>query len=401
MKSKRKEKVILVFHSAMRSSWMESLSGIYDYAKTRQWNVQVIEHQPSVKNIKLLLDFWHPDGVIVECSMCKRDDALLANVFGETPVSYLFCNTDKVRRNSIRIVRDNESLGRLAAREFLSLGLKSFAYFGFSGLLWSESRQRAFAVALKQNGHDVTCMSREFFEDGRNAAESGFRERFVKWLKALPKPCGLLTANDLLAVEVLNVCRVQGIKVPNEISVLGVDNDEIACENATPTLSSIRMNFDEGGYQAALLLDERLSEQGGKGRDCCAIPVAGLTRRQSTRLLPRANSDVSRALEIIRIKACEGLRPKDVIAELGCSRRILEMRFKESTGHSIGDEICTVRMQYVKELLLRSNVQIESIAARCGWKSPARLRVAFHALEGLSMRRWRELHAIWHSRNKR
>ena len=70
-------------------------------------------------------------------------------------------------------------------------------------------------------------------------------------------------------------------------------------------------------------------------------------------------------MEIIRIKACEGLRPKDVIAELGCSRRILEMRFKESTGHSIGDEICTVRMQYVKELLLRSNVQIESIAARC------------------------------------
>ena len=112
-------------------------------------------------------------------------------------------------------------------------------------------------------------------------------------------------------------------------------------------------------------------------------------RRQSTRRLPRANAVVSKALELVRLRACSGLRPRDVFAELGCSRRTAELRFRELAGHSIQEEILLTRLARVKQLLSREDVPVETIARRCGWKSTAQLRVFFKAAEGVSMRQWR------------
>ena len=119
------------------------------------------------------------------------------------------------------------------------------------------------------------------------------------------------------------------------------------------------------------------------------VAADGIVRRQSTRRLPRANADVSRAMEIVRLRACDGLRPRDVFAELGISRRLAELRFRELVGHSVQDEILRVRLARVKALLARPNVPLESIAAQCGWKSTAQLRVFFKATEGQSLRQWR------------
>ena len=120
-----------------------------------------------------------------------------------------------------------------------------------------------------------------------------------------------------------------------------------------------------------------------------SFAASGIVSRQSTRRLPRANADVSRALETIRRRACDGLKPRDVFAEAGRSRRLVELRFRELTGHSVQDEIRFVRLARVKELLSRPDVPLESVAARCGWKSTAQLRVLFRTAEGLSMRQWR------------
>lgn len=112
-------------------------------------------------------------------------------------------------------------------------------------------------------------------------------------------------------------------------------------------------------------------------------------RRQSTRRLPRANAVVLKAVEIVRLRACDGLKPRDVFAELGCSRRLAELRFRELTGRSVQEEILHVRLERVKELLARPGVPLESIAVRFGWKSSAQLRVFFKSVEGQSLRAWR------------
>ena len=385
-----KEKVVLVFHSSVRSSWSEALSGIYRFARPQEWNVQVIEHEPNRKSITDLLAFWHPSGVIVEGGVDEKG-VFLSGVFDRVPTVYLACDQRQLRRNALRVNHDSESIGRLAAREFLSLGLTSFAYFGFTGMFWSEERGRCFGDALRMNGRAAQGFTRRFFESGKRVAEKGFRNRFAAWLRQLPKPCGLFAANDLLAVEAVNVCHAVGIAVPDEIAILGVDNDEIACENSNPTLSSVRPNFEEAGFLSAQLLGERL--------DCCGrfkgevqrnFAAAGIVRRQSTRLLPKSDVEVTKAMETIRLRACEGLKPRDVFAGFACSRRSAELRFKAIEGHSVQEAINLARLEKVKELLARADVKIDSIAGRCGWKSAAQLRVFFREVEGVSLREWRQ-----------
>lgn len=386
---KKNEVNVLVFHTSVRSSWRDTLSGIYRYARPHGWRLQVIEHEPDRKSIRELLKFWHPDGVIAEGGMDEKG-ALRPDTFGKLPVVFLVCNPKNLKKSSIRVNHDSASLGRVAAKEFLTLGMASYAFFGFTELFWSDERGRGFCEALALNGRKAEVFTRLFPESGKQSREKGFRDRFSAWLKTLPKPCGLFAANDLLGEEALNVCRLTDIKVPAEISVLGVDNDELACENTVPTLSSIRPNFEEAGYLCASLLGERFTpEKGVAGEPYRLFSADNIVRRQSTRRLPRANAAVSKALEIIRLKACSGLRPKDVFVELDCSRRLAELRFRELTGHSVRDEIASLRLARVKELLTLKDVPIESIAARCGWKSTAQLRVLFRSAEGVSLHEWR------------
>ena len=385
-----KERVVLVFHSSARSSWNDMLSGIYRFAHPQNWNVQVIEHEPSRKSIVELLGFWHPSGIIVEGSMDEKG-VFLSGVFDRMPTVYLGCDQRWLKKNAMRVNHNSESIGRLAAREFLSLGVSSFAYFGFTGMFWSEERGRCFGDALRLNGRTVQVFTRCFFESGKKVAEKGVRNRFAAWLKELPKPCGLLAANDLLAIEAINVCRTVGITVPDEIAVLGVDNDEIACENSEPTLSSVRPNFEEAGFLCAQLLGERLACKGRfTGGAQRSFAAAGIVRRQSTRLLPKSNAEVSKAMETIRLRSCEGLKPRDVFGGFACSRRAAELRFKAITGHSVQEAINLARLERVKELLAREDVKIDSIAGRCGWKSAAQLRVFFRESEGVSLREWRQ-----------
>ena len=385
-----REVVVLVFHSSVRSSWGETLSGIYRFARSRGWNVQVVEHEPSRKSIADLLAFWHPSGVIVEGGVDERG-VFLSGVFDRVPTIYLACDQRRLKRSALRVNHDSESIGRMAAREFLSLGLSSFAYFGFTGMFWSEERGRCFDEALRLNGRVAQAFTRRFFESGKKVVEKGFRGRFAAWLEKLPKPCGLFAANDLLAIEAMNVCHAIGIAVPEEIAVLGVDNDEIACENAVPTLSSVRPNFEEAGYLCAQLLDERLAHRGRfTGESQRAFAAAGIVRRQSTRHLPQSNAEVAKALETIRLMACEGLKPRDVFGGFTCSRRAAEQRFKAITGNSVQEAINLTRLEKVKDLLAREDVKIDSIAGRCGWKSAAQLRVFFRAAEGVSLREWRK-----------
>lgn len=363
--------------------------GVYRYALAHGWNIFVAEHEMDREAVADLLAFWRPDGVIVEGAMDEKG-VLLSEVFGNLPVVYLVCDRRHLPQNALCVTHDSRVFGRVAAREFLSKGLSSFAFFGFAGLFWSAERATSFSEALHLAGMKVSVFERPFLERDWRDMSTGFSQTFCDWLKSLPKPCGLLSANDQLGSEVISTCHALGLAVPDDVLVLGIDNDESLCEHVSPTLSSIRPNFENAGFQAAALLGARLAD-GTKfaGSHLRLFAADGLVRRQSTRRLPRTNAVVSKALELVRLRACSGLRPRDVFAELGCSRRTIELRFHELTGHSVQDEILMTRMERVKHLLSRPDIPLETIASRCGWKSTAQLRVFFKAAEGMSMRAWR------------
>ena len=246
MKLKR-EKVVLVFHSSARSSWSEALSGIYRYARSKGWNIQVIEHEPNRKSIAELLAFWQPAGVIVEGGVDEKG-VFLSDVFDRVPTVYLACDQRQLQKNALHVNHDSESIGRLAAREFLSLGLGSFAYFGFTGMFWSEERGRCFGEALRLNGHEAQTFTRRFFESGEGTAEKGFRALFAAWLKKLPKPCGLFAANDLLAVEALNVRRAASRVLPRRRGRFAPRVAKVPWMNSARTASRCIRNSDGENY---------------------------------------------------------------------------------------------------------------------------------------------------------
>ena len=374
---------ILVLHSSSGASWTREREGILKFSKSEKWRIQVVDQSLERFELTELIDFWHPDGIIAECG-ADEGGVFSPLAFGKIPVVYIVGDVAKLPSKSLRVNHDADDIGKLAARGFLSSGIENFAFYGFSELYWSKAREKAFQKMLQLNGCEAYVFERHLREK--------LHAPFAQWLKSLEKPCGLLCANDSLALEAIELCEKLKIAVPDDISILGIDNDEMTCENSTPSISSIRPNFEEAGFLAAQLLAEVL-HKGRKGNRQCDIQryfgSFGIVRRASTLRLKRNDPVVTQALEIIRRRACDGLQPKDVAAELTVSRRTAEMRFRQLLGHSILDEICLVRLEKVKELLMRDNIPLESIAAQCGWKSTARLRVFFKKAEGVSMSEWR------------
>ncbi len=194
--------------------------------------------------------------------------------------------------------------------------------------------------------------------------------------------------HDPVAEAVLQEASVQGIRVPEDLAVVGVDDDPIICERTSPSLTSIGLDFEQGGFRCAQLLDERLKNP--EVEDVrLTYGVTSVTRRVSTRRFQQSDQRVVKAITYIRRTACEGVTVPMVAAVMGLQRRMAEIVFRRVTGHSIHDEILMVRLEQVENLLRNPRQEIIPIAQLCGWKSPAALRAAFQAHYGKSMRAWR------------
>jgi LacI family transcriptional regulator len=213
--------------------------------------------------------------------------------------------------------------------------------------------------------------------------------RLRKWLLELPKPCGVMAADDEIAATAVSICRLSGIDIPNDIAVIGVDDNESLCENTVPTLSSVRPDFQQGGRFAARLL-ARMMRGGRSAHRETVFGVSGIVKRGSTRIFKRKDAEVSAALE--RIWASDGvtLSPKDVLAGFSCSRRNAEIRFRQATGKSVLEEIVAARMSRAKTLLEGTTLSIPEIAAQCGYRYSTNFRDAFRAATGLNPLAWRK-----------
>ncbi len=368
-------------------SYQERLVGVLHYARTRNWNVQTID-KPTLPQVRKLLAFWNPVGCIVESGSGRN--SYPERVFARVPVVYLDREPQTLAGKAFCIASDSVAIAELAAKELLSLG---FPHYGFAGnfekLYWSEKRCEVFCNAVELSGK--SCQT--FIPLNMRGESVEFRKKLRAWIREIPKPCGIFAANDPVGAAVLSACMEEKIAVPEEVAVIGVDNLEILCENTHPTLSSIRQDYEKAGWLSAELLDRRIRNPSLKPQSLIFGSI-GVIRRLSTRKIRHHNAWVMEVVERIRREACSGLKARDVVAGMKCSRRLAEIRFREVLGHSILDEIREVRFMRACVLLQNPDLTVSAVVERCGYRSEAHLRNMFRERTGQSMRTWRKRHGF-------
>lgn len=378
-----KSRNILFFQYPWRL-WRDRLAGVYRYAKKARWQVSVAEYGRNFESIAAALKFWRPDGLIVEGGYTELADFQQSDFRGY-PVVFCDARVSRMRRPYSGVAHDSSVTVMLAAKELISLGFSDYAFVGnLQPRDWSDHRRDVFSKAVTAAGGRLNV-----FESSAVQDLDVFRERLSPWLSALPHPCGLLAANDATADIVLRLLRNRRIKVPENIAVVGIDNDTLICENSTPTLTSVAADFERSGYLAAEMLDARMN--GKVTRDeIRTFGALHVIRRGSTRILKRKDDAIKKALEFIREKAADGISPRDVVEQIGGSRRQTEYRFREFVGKSIGEEILAVRIETAKKLLADPSLPIGAVAERCGYSDDSLLRRAFKSATGLSLSEYRK-----------
>ncbi|MCC5829151.1 MAG: XylR family transcriptional regulator [Phycisphaeraceae bacterium] len=293
------------------------------------------------------------------------------------------------------VLPDNRGIGRLAAEHLLERGLERLGFCGFVGHGYSDQRLAGAREFADARGVAMRVYPQEELGHPQKGSADYYdleRSNLMAWLEGLDKPIGVIGANDMRARHLLAACQWAGIAVPEQVAIIGVDGDEVLCETAVPALSSIGIDFERLGYEAAALLDRLMRGERAPQRPIL-LPPMGVIERQSTDILAIADPDLAHAVRLIREHASDDdLTIKRVLAEVPVSRRSLERRFREVLGRTPQAEITRIRVEQARRLLARSDLPMPQVAARSGFRSAARLAVVFHRETGQTPTAYRRHH---------
>ena len=388
-------KTVLLFTTALPFSNRPEHLDVLAYAKTHDWKVQHIEYLNSSitrywekssrkPNIKELISLWHPNGCIVECGGFPTED--WHDDFRDVPTVFTDRPSVRHRPNVVCISSDSKAIALSAAKELLSSGAESFAYVAHhEALPWNEDRGKWFQKAIESHGK--RC--RIFQTTDRSTAQTA---KLAQELANLPKPCGIFAANDVIARMVATAAEASGFPIPEEVAIVGVDNDQTICEQPPHTLTSIEQDYDGLGLLSARVLDRLMA--GERGIPDQTFGIKRIVHRLSSNGLIITDKRVRTAVEHIRLHACEGIGARDVIAMMDCSERLANLRFSEARHHTILDEIHLQRIEVAKEQLSANVNSIETIAGLCGYASPNDFSRVFKRYTGATPRSWRRLKGV-------
>lgn len=331
---------------------------------------------------------WAGDGVIARITIRQ-----LAQTIGElgVPTVDLYGWLPGVSWPFLRA--DNARVVDLAAEHLLDRGFRHLAYCGLTGVNYSDERSQLFAQRVHQAGYPCHIFRSRRFRS--SAAITASEQQGVlheadmaDWLRQLPRPVGILACNDVRGQQVLNACREISLRVPDDVAVLGVDNNELLCNLCDPPLSSIDLNCERMGYEAAALLTQLMAGRPMPARQTLIEP-RGIITRHSTEVLAIEDAAIAEAVRLIRTQACSGLTVEDVLAACSFSASSLERRFTRLLGRTPKAEIVRVRLQRVRELLGETDLSLADIAARTGFKHVEYLSAVFKQKTGLSPGQYR------------
>ena len=359
------------------------LAGVRYFADEEKWNLVAVPALQTPAHLSKLRKMWSPSGFIVNCGSGSNQIPL--SRFADTPVVFLGRNGKVRDGDRYCIVNDANATAELAARELIALHLASYAYVTWTNsMYWSDLRLSSFKAVLELHGACPSVFDATHFTEG----EGDLVYALAEWLKRLELPAGVFAANDRMSVAVVHACTLAKLTIPDDISIVGVDNDEELCEGSKPSLSSVSLDYFTAGRTAAAKLKGLMA--GDMETQYSSYPPRCVVRRESTRRFKRSDKTVSEALERIRREACAGLAAKDVVKMFACSRRSAEMRFLAATGHSIMREILDARLDAAKTLLASSDLSVEYTANKCGYKTSAAFCNFFRVETGLTPSAWRD-----------
>lgn len=281
---------------------------------------------------------------------------------------------------------DSHAAGRMAAEHLLERGFRNFAFCGYAGHIWSRRRQEGFCERLTEAGYDCSL-----YQSTRRRGDIGWeRERpeVIQWLRSLAYPLGLMAANDHRGRQVLEACLVAGLHVPDDVAVVGADDDHLLCDLSNPPLSSIRFNAEKGGFQAAELLAGLMSGRIRAPQRILVEPL-GVVTRYSSDVFAMEDRHVVRALRFIRDNAQRAIQVDDAVAKSGIGRRALEIRFQKAIGRSIRQEIQQTHLVWAKQLLAETELPMAKIATLCGFSSVTYLSNVFRRETGVTLAKYR------------
>ncbi|HEX5128074.1 MAG TPA: substrate-binding domain-containing protein [Rhodocyclaceae bacterium] len=276
-----------------------------------------------------------------------------------------------------RVASDNFALIELACEHLHQRGLPEYAFYGkpkYLGQVWAEERQKAFAKLMSLGGHAVRIFDAQ--DNDAETVRDGNASNLKEWLKVLPKPCGIVAVNDSSAQELLYECNVLGISIPDEIAVVGIDNDQIATSLSCIPITSVVQDTEGIGRAAAKLLHRRLCRV-RIVETCVLVPPARIVVTSSSMYEQGMHPLIIRARNFIRQFAGHGIKSDQVADYLHVSNSTIERLFRMECGCSVHDEILRVRLDMAKQLLESGELSSAEVASRCGFRTPQYMHVVF------------------------
>jgi LacI family transcriptional regulator len=283
----------------------------------------------------------------------------------------------------------------MVAEHLLERGFTNFGFCGFDEAYWSQTRSQRFCETIAQAGHKTYL-----FKSGNQRRKPSWNQELraiASWLRSVPKPFAVMACNDTRARHVIEACKEASLKVPEEVAIIGANNDETVCELSDPPLSSVVLNTEKAGYETAELLDRLMAGEKMAEQEIVVEPTH-IVLRQSTDILAIKDSEVTRAIGFIRQNIKKPLQVSDVVAATALSRRALQKRFQAVLRRSILQEIRRVRVQEIIRLLVETHIPVSEIAVEMGYPGPEHISRYFHKATGMSLLAYRKRYSPKHFR---
>jgi len=329
---------------------------------------------------------WSPDGIIMGDTFYPTKVQKGREIIKMGLPTIAIANEPKIP-GVVNIIASNDKIGQMAAEHLLDRGFRHHAYCGFDDIFWSVERSKSFGSRIAKAGFKT-----HFYKQAKFRGKHLWKNEqllMADWLKSLPKPLGLMACNDDGGQQVIDACKIAGLKVPDEVAIIAVDNDELVCGLTDPPLSSINLNFERAGYESAELLDKLMAGEKMSGQSIL-VPATHIVTRRSTDILAIEDPDVAKALSFIREHARESIQVADVADMVALSRRSLERRFRKILGRSVHDEIGRTRIDQVLRMLLETNLTVSQIALRLGYPGVDHIARDFRRVKGVSPAAYRK-----------
>ncbi|EMI44305.1 xylose operon transcription regulator XylR [Rhodopirellula sp. SWK7] len=382
----KKKKVALLIETS-NSYARGLLRGIASYIHEKnEWSVYLPEQERGATPPNWL-NQWDGDGVIA-----RIENSAIAKAIAPLDIPVVDVSAARQLPEIPFVETDDEAIAAMAYRHFRERGFETFAYCGDSVFTWSNHREKAFVRCAAEEGYGCSVYVSKSHKQVSPDADRGL---LTQWLKGLPKPVGLLACYDKKAHVVLEICRENDLRVPFEIAVLGIDDDDLICDLCTPPLSSITPAAHQTGRKAAEMLDDLMNNKtrrSSKKTASILVPPIGLNTRQSTDIVAIDDPDIANAVRFIRDHFRETITVQDILKRVPLSRRILEYRFQDRLGCSPHEEIARRRLENVRMLLRNSDLTLAQIASQSGFQTQEYMSVAFRRATGKPPGQYRREH---------